>query len=110
MSGDSPVVEGRSLLEAVRGIVAEVLMVPRDSVHADSALVADLGAESIDFLDLTFRLEEILGKKIPTARWDAFVTERLPGADLSRAITTAVVVEFAERERDRAAGTAPATG
>jgi acyl carrier protein len=101
MPGDSTMVEGGSLLEAVRGIVAEVLMVPRDSVHADSALVANLGAESIDFLDLTFRLEEILGKKIPIARWDAFVTERLSGADLSCAITTAVVVEFAERERDR---------
>lgn len=103
MSGDSAMVEGGSLLEAVRGIVAEVLMVPRDSVQADSALVADLGAESIDFLDLIFRIEEVVGKKIPTARWDAFVTERLPGADLAHAITTAVVVEFAERERERPA-------
>ena len=103
MSGDSAMVEGGSLLEAVRGIVAEVLMVPRDSVQADSALVADLGAESIDFLDLIFRIEEVVGKKIPTARWDAFVTERLPGADLANAITTAVVVEFAERERERPA-------
>ena len=103
MSGDSSVVEKGSLLEAIRGIVAEVLMVPRDSVQADSALVADLGAESIDFLDLIFRIEETLGRKIPSERWDAFVTERLPGADLSSAITIAVVVEFAERERDRAA-------
>lgn len=103
MPGDSSMVEEGSLLEAVRGIVAEVLMVPRDSVHADTALVAELGAESIDFLDLIFRIEETLGKKIPSARWDAFVTERLPGADLSRAITTAVVVEFAEQERGRPA-------
>ena len=103
MPGDSSMVEGGSLLEAVRGIVAEVLMVPRDSVQPDSALVANLGAESIDFLDLIFRIEEILGRKVPLIRWDEFVTERLPGADLSRAITTAVVVEFVERERDRAA-------
>ena len=101
MPGDPSVVEGGNLLDAVRGIVAEVLMVPPDSVQADSALVADLGAESIDFLDLIFRLEELLGKKIPAERWDAFVRERLPGADLASAITTAVVAEFAERERDR---------
>ena len=103
MSGDSSMVEEGSLLEAVRGIVAEVLMVPRDSVQPGAALVAELGAESIDFLDLIFRLEEILGKKIPSSRWDSFVMERLPGADLSSAITTAVVVEFAARERDRVA-------
>ena len=43
MPGDSSMVAEGSLLEAVRGIVAEVLMVPRDSVQADSALVARAG-------------------------------------------------------------------
>lgn len=89
------------MLDTVRDIIAEVLMVPRESVGVDSALVGDLGAESIDFLDLVFRIEDALGKKIPTSRWDAFVAQRLAGTELSRSITTAVVVEFAETERDR---------
>jgi len=103
VSPDSQVVGRGDLEEVVRGIVAEVLMLPPDGVRADSALVADLGAESIDFLDLIFRIEEKLGRKIPTSRWEEFVNSRLAGADLSRAITTAIVVEFAERERDRPA-------
>ena len=84
-------------------IIADVLMVPRQSVRPDSALVAELGAESIDFLDLIFRIEEAVGKKIPTSHWADFVAQRLPGADLARTITTAVVVEFAEQQRDRPA-------
>ena len=103
MSVDPQVVAPGELHDAVRGLVSDVLMVPLDSVRADSALVGDLGAESIDFLDLIFRIEDLVKRKIPTSHWGAFVGERLPGADLSRAITTAVVVEFAERERDRPA-------
>jgi acyl carrier protein len=91
----------RDLAGAVRAIVAEVLMVPPADVRPDSALVAELGAESIDFLDLIFRIEDVAGRKIPVSHWEAFVRQRLPGADLSRAITTAVVVEFAEREAGR---------
>ena len=101
MPADSQMVKPEGLDAAVRGIVAEVLMVPPASVRSDSALVGELGAESIDFLDLIFRIEEAIGKKIPTSRWEAFVRERLPGADLSRAITTEVVVEFARREQGR---------
>jgi acyl carrier protein len=97
------VVGSDALLEPVSRIVAEVLMVPRGSVTPSSALVADLGAESIDFLDLVFRIEELLGRKIPISRWEEFTVARLAGADLARAITTSVVVEFATLERDRPA-------
>ena len=83
------------MLDPERAIIAQVLMVPEADVRPESALVADLGAESIDFLDLVFRIEDVVRRKIPVSRWEAFVRERLPGADLSRAITTAVVVEFA---------------
>lgn len=102
MSPDSPVV-GQELLESVRGIVSAVLLVPLDAVRADSALMDELGAESIDFLDMIFRIEDVVGKRIPTSRWYEFLEERFPGASFARAITTAVVVEFAERERNREA-------
>jgi len=99
MPADPPVV-GADLLEPVRVIISEVLLVPRDSVRAESTLMDELGAESIDFLDMIFRIEDVIGKRIPTSRWYEFLEERFHGADLTRAITTAVVVEFAERERD----------
>lgn len=88
------------LTDVVRGIVADVLMVPPADVKPETSLVG-LGAESIDFLDLIFRMEEVVGKKIPVSRWEIFITTRLPGADLTRAITLAIVAEFAEQERRR---------
>lgn len=49
----------------VRGIVADVLVIDEDEVSLSSRLIADLGAESIDFLDLVFQLEKEFKIKIP---------------------------------------------
>lgn len=49
----------------VREIIADVLVIEEDDVSLDSRLIADLGAESIDFLDLVFQLEKEFGIKIP---------------------------------------------
>lgn len=49
----------------VREIIADVLVIDEDEVSLDSRLIADLGAESIDFLDLVFQLEKEFGIKIP---------------------------------------------
>ncbi len=86
------------LPEAVRQLVAEVLIVPLERVGLDSALGPDLGAESIDFLDLVFRLEDVLGRPVPIGRWQRYVNERFGNADLMQAITTRVVLEFAQHE------------
>ena len=101
MSPD-PQVVATDLVEVVLGIVSDVLLVPRDTVRPDSALMDELGAESIDFLDMIFRVEDVVGHRIPTSRWYEFLEERLAGANLARAITPTVVAEFAERERVRA--------
>ena len=101
MPGDPPVVNGRGLDELVREIVAEVLVIPSERVVPGSALVRDLGAESIDFMDLVFRLEDALGRRIPYTQWQRFLERRLPGADLSIAITPEVVRAFTEEEMER---------
>ncbi|PYQ00601.1 MAG: hypothetical protein DMF82_21700 [Acidobacteria bacterium] len=98
MSADPTLVAGGNLGEVVRQIVADVLMVPVARVQPTTELVMELGAESIDFLDVVFRLEQALGKKIPLSRWGDFVKERLAGQDLASGITTDIVREFAEHE------------
>jgi acyl carrier protein len=102
MSGDPSVVNGRSLEQLVREIVAEVLVISADEVTPGTALIRDLGAESIDFLDLVFRLEDTLGTRIPYTRWQDFLSASLAGADLSTAITPEVVQAFAREEMARA--------
>lgn len=49
----------------VREIIADVLVIDEEEVSLNSRLIADLGAESIDFLDLVFQLEKEFKIKIP---------------------------------------------
>ncbi len=51
--------------ETIRMIVAESLGRPLAEVRRESILMSDLGAESLDFLDIVFRLERNFGIKIP---------------------------------------------
>src|SRR5437870_2874284 len=49
----------------VSATLVEALNVDEDEIKPDSTLQGDLGAESIDFLDIVFRLEREFGIKIP---------------------------------------------
>jgi len=49
----------------VSATLVEALNVDEDDVKPESTLQGDLGAESIDFLDIVFRLEREFGIKIP---------------------------------------------
>lgn len=50
--------------QRVAAIVAEALNVPVTRVTPSASLIDDLGAESIDFLDILFRLETAFNIKI----------------------------------------------
>jgi acyl carrier protein len=49
----------------VSNTLVEALNVDEDDIKPTSTLQGDLGAESIDFLDIVFRLEREFGIKIP---------------------------------------------
>lgn len=55
----------QSVYPGVAKIIADVLVVDESDVALDKRLIADLGAESIDFLDLIFQLEKEFKIKIP---------------------------------------------
>lgn len=48
----------------VKEVLVDALGVDDEEVTAEAKLVGDLGAESIDFLDIVFRLEKAFGIKI----------------------------------------------
>lgn len=58
------------IFEKVQSSLVEALSVDDDEVVEDASLTRDLGAESIDFLDIIFRLEKSFGIEIP--RGDLF--------------------------------------
>ena len=55
----------QTTFEKIQDIVAEALYCDKDQVTRDANLMADLGAESIDFLDIVFRLEKAFAIKMP---------------------------------------------
>ena len=53
------------IYKKVQGVLVDALGVDEDEVTPTATLRGDLGAESIDFLDIVFRLEKAFGIKIP---------------------------------------------
>jgi acyl carrier protein len=53
------------IFEKVQATLVDALGVDEDDVTHEATLQGDLGAESIDFLDIVFRLERNFGIKIP---------------------------------------------
>jgi acyl carrier protein len=53
------------IFEKVQATLVDALGVDEEEITRDATLQADLGAESIDFLDIVFRLERNFGIKIP---------------------------------------------
>ena len=53
------------VFEKVKETLVDALGVDDDEVLLDATLTGDLGAESIDFLDIVFRLEKAFNIKIP---------------------------------------------
>ncbi len=59
----------------VQEVLVDALGVDDDEISNEATLMGDLGAESIDFLDIVFRLEKAFGIKIP--REELFPAESL---------------------------------
>jgi acyl carrier protein len=63
------------VFEKVQEVLVDALGADDDEVTPDATLMGDLGAESIDFLDIVFRLEKAFDLKVP--REELFPAEGL---------------------------------
>jgi len=63
------------IFQKVQEVLVDALGVDDDEVTAEATLMGDLGAESIDFLDIVFRLEKAFEMKVP--REELFPAEGL---------------------------------
>jgi acyl carrier protein len=63
--------------DRVRGCIADALGLDADEVGWDGRLIGDLGAESLDFLDIAFRLERTFEIRIPRGGVEAASREGL---------------------------------
>jgi len=100
---------GKSVEERVKEIIVEQLGVDEEDVTPTATLREDLGAESIDFLDIAFRLEKAFNIKIPRGDMfpeDVFTNQayvqadRITPAGLEELRKRMPHVDFAELEKD----------
>ena len=85
------------VLEKVTDALMDALGVDDDEVTPEATMVGDLGAESIDFLDIVFRLEKAFGIEIP--RSELFPEDILTNAEYVKEgkVTDAGVAELKKR-------------
>ncbi len=80
-----------AVADKVRVLIAEVMAQPEAKVRVDSLLMQDLGAESLDFLDVVFQLERAFdieitrGEMERAARGNMSEDEFAPGGVISQA-------------------------
>ena len=72
------------IFERFRALACEVLGVRDAEVGMGSNLVNDLGAESIDLLDLVFLVEEKFGVPIEPNEFEKEVRRRIPDGEYER--------------------------
>ena len=92
-----------SIMATVGDIVAAALGVGRERVTSDTSLIYDLGAESIDLVDIRFRLEETFGFRVDQR---SFIAEIAAGAtphDVQSLLTVRRLAEFILRRVDKVA-------
>ena len=63
-----------AVFEDVRDVVVEQLSVSPDQVKLDSKIIEDLGADSLDVVELVMALEEKFGIEIPDSESEKLVS------------------------------------
>jgi acyl carrier protein len=71
------------IYEAVHEAVVGALGADEDEVTPDATLMDDLGAESIDLLDILFRIERSTGVKIQAADLGDYIQGGIPDDEFS---------------------------
>jgi acyl carrier protein len=63
-------------IDLARAVIADHLAVPLNAVQDDASLASDLGADSLDLIQLTMRFEELLDVSIGDDESEACETVR----------------------------------
>jgi acyl carrier protein len=63
-----------SILEEAKEVVAEQLSVEADTIKPDSKFIDDLGADSLDIVELVMALEEKFDIEIPDSDAESIIT------------------------------------
>lgn len=88
----------REVFDQLKPLIMEVTGAKEDEIGMDSVLMSDLGAESLDLLDLSFLIEERFGITIEADEFESRARQRLEGGEYERngCLTEAALAELRE--------------
>ena len=72
------------MLEKIQAMLAEALNLPLEKVTPDAKIVDDLGADSLDLVELLSQLEDEYGITIPDEEVETLVTVADVAAELEK--------------------------
>ncbi len=72
------------MLEKIQALLAEALNLPLEKVAPDAKIVEDLGADSLDLVELLSQLEDEYGITIPDDEVESLVTVADIAAELEK--------------------------
>jgi len=86
----------QEVMDRLRPLITEVTGVPPHEIAMECVLMTDLGAESIDLLDLSFLVEEQFGITIEPNEFESRARARIPGGVFEKdgCLTDAALAEL----------------
>ena len=78
----------------IKDIIVEALRIDPSKVEPDARFIIDLGAESIDVLDIRFRIEAAFGFKISDDEVMRHIGEDLTAEEIEEKFTVESLLEY----------------
>jgi len=91
------------IFEKLRLLLVDVLSVDAASIDLSSRVMDDLGAESIDLLDLRFRIERTFGFSITDEELAAAVGENITREEFQERFTVGALCDYIAKRLENAA-------
>ena len=78
----------------IQDIIVQALRIDPSKVEPDARFFIDLGAESIDVLDIRFRIEQAFGFKISDDEVVRYIGEDLTAEEIQEIFTVESLIDF----------------
>lgn len=93
--------EKLNIVEIVTTSIVEALLVSPEKVIPSARLISDLETESIDVVDIRFRLEQVLGFKIDQKAMTASLGKNLNAETFDQLFTVQFIIDHVQKLLDQ---------
>ena len=85
------------IFSTLREILSTALRVPSSSIASETGIFTDLGAESLDILDIRFRVEQAYGLRVEDGEIIRSLGEGLSAREIQQRLTVGSLVRFIQK-------------